>query len=238
MHQITDLHTEPQSSHSHPPHHTTNIYCSWMPVQKSLAWTMEPIRISKILWWLEFPPVAIRFAGYNCMGQFTTLTCSGILFISLPLSDIMSLFVLYDLKKFYQIKNLDLFLSTFSAQMNHFPGALSDDILSISSTNSPANESPVFWPPVANQRAGDKIWRRFAEVRVFCPDFATWFANTKSLYSRAVVSRPIYPLVWIWILMTKLSLHLERIQLFRLCCSFCTSGAIKQLLNHLFQVEN
>ena len=59
--------------------------------------TMEPI--SKILWWLEFPPVAIRFAGYNCMGQFTTLTCSGILFISLPLSDIMSLCLLYDLKK-------------------------------------------------------------------------------------------------------------------------------------------
>ena len=240
MHQITDIHTEPQSSHS--PHHTTNIYCSWMPVQKSLAWTMEPIRISKILWWLEFPPVAIRFAGYNCMGQFTTLTCSGILFISLPLSEsdnqtsCLSLCVLYDLKKFYQ--RFRFISKTFSAQMNHFPGALSDDILSISSTNSPANESPVFWPPVTNQRAGDKIWRRFAEVRVFCPDFATWFANTKSLYSRAVVSRPIYPVVWIWILMTKLSLHLERIQLFRLCCSFCTSGAVQQLRNHFYQVEN
>ena len=227
MHQITDIHTEPQSSHS--PHHTTNIYCCWMPVQKSLAWTMEPIRISKILWWLEFPPVAIRFAGYNCMGQFTTLTCSGILFISLPLSESdnqASCFSVYCMIWKSFIKNLDLFLSTFSAQMNHFPGALSDDILSISSTNSPANESPVFWPPVTNQRAGDKIWRRFAEVRVFCPDFATWFANTRSLYSRAVVSRPIYPVVWIWILMTKLSLHLERIQLFRLCCSFCTSGAV------------
>ena len=59
------------------PHHQHLL--SWMPVQKSLAWTMEPIRISKILWWLEFPPVAIRFAGYNCMGQFTTLIiCSGI----------------------------------------------------------------------------------------------------------------------------------------------------------------
>ena len=121
MHQITDLHTKPQSSHS--PHHTTNIYCCWMPVQKSLAWTMEPIRISKILWWLEFPPVAIRFAGYNCMGQFTTLTCSGILFISLPPPDIMSLFVLYDLKKFYQ--RFRFIPKTFSAQMNHFPGALS-----------------------------------------------------------------------------------------------------------------
>ena len=111
MHQITDLHTEPQSSHS--PHLTTNIYCCWMPVQKSLAWTMEPIRISKILWWLEFPPVAIRFAGYNCMGRFTTLTCSGILFISLPLSESdnqTSCLSVYCMIWKSFIKDLDLFL--------------------------------------------------------------------------------------------------------------------------------
>ena len=92
--QIYTLSHSPHTHHTTPP---TFIVLNASPEILGLK-TMEPI--SKILWWLEFPPVAIRFAGYNCMGQFTTLTCSGILFISLPLSDILSLFVLYDLKKF------------------------------------------------------------------------------------------------------------------------------------------